>query len=343
MGMVDSAPDNQSIATPPSPSVREFKPLKAHFAKYKMLSGRTEKKLQRISSGSIIKRFEHTPYPKKDSDVICPHFLELKWGYGCPFDCAWCFLKGTLRMLPEKTAPKTKPREKVLRHVKSALAQTTKPEMFNTGELCDSLMDERNGGTPFSQWIVEEFEQQYTHKVLLLTKSSYVKKLLQIKKHDNAVASFSLNAYPVSRKWEKAPTPRARIKAGKKLVDNGWEVRVRIDPIVPIRNWKKAYAALIEDLFANYTPSRVTLGTPRGLQSTLNNVTDKTWVEYLDSSRSGWGRKVPDEDREEIYRFMLDELEDHISLSLVGLCKETLEMFSILERDFQKQVCNCMM
>ena len=133
--MVDSAPDSQSGGISLSPSTREFKPLKAYFVEYRMLSGRTEKKLQRISSGSIVKRFEHTPYPTKDSDVICPHFMELKWGYGCPYDCAWCFLKGTLRMLPEKTAPKTKPREKVLRHVKSALIQTEKPEMFNTGEI----------------------------------------------------------------------------------------------------------------------------------------------------------------------------------------------------------------
>jgi hypothetical protein len=36
------------------------------------------------------------------------NILELKWAYGCPFDCAWCYLKGTFRflvsaMLPYKT------------------------------------------------------------------------------------------------------------------------------------------------------------------------------------------------------------------------------------------------
>ena len=86
----------------------DFKPLKAHFKRYRILDGTTKECLQRISDGSIIKRFEHTPYPEKDDDVVCPHFMELKWGYGCPYNCAWCFLKGTLRMLPEKTSPKTK-------------------------------------------------------------------------------------------------------------------------------------------------------------------------------------------------------------------------------------------
>ena len=246
-------------------------------------------------------------------------------------------------MLPEKTAPKTKPRAKILRHVRSALMQSNKSEMFNTGELCDSLMDERNNREPFSQWIVHEFEKQHKHKVLFLTKSSYTKKMLDIEKHEQAVASFSLNAYRVSRKWEKAPTPRARIKAGQKLADKGWEVRVRIDPIVPILEWKKAYAELVEDLFSSYMPSRVTLGTPRGLQSTLNNVTDKSWTEYLSPQQSGWGRKIADKDREDIYRFIFDRLENHIPLSRVGLCKETLDMFSVLDLDFRKQVCNCML
>ena len=341
--MAGSSPDSQSVDTTPMKFTEKPRPLKAHFVEYKMLSGKKERRLQRISSGSIIKRFEHTPYPSEPSDVICPHFLELKWGYGCPFNCAWCFLKGTLRMLPEKTSPKIKPRQEVLRHIQSALVQASKPEMFNTGELCDSLMDERNGRRPFSQWIVEEFEEQKKHKVLFLTKSSYVKMMLEIEKHDSAVASFSINAYPVARKWERAPTPKSRIRAGKELADNGWEVRVRIDPIVPIQNWKKAYAELIEDLFSSYAPSRITLGTPRGLQSTLNNITDASWVQYMDSTRSGWGRKVSDEERERIYSFMFDRLESHISLNSIGLCKETLEMFSFLNRDFRKQVCNCML
>jgi len=203
-------------------------------------------------------------------------------------------------------------------------------------------MDERNG-RPFSQWIVEAFQRQSKHKVLFLTKSAYVSKMLQIEDHSQAIAGFSLNAYPVSRKWERAPTPKARMRAAEQLSLQGWEVRVRIDPIVPIPEWRKAYARLVDDIFSRFSPSRVTLGTPRGLQSTLNNVSDKSWVEYLDSPQSGWGRKVADGTREEIYRWMLDRLEAHISLRDVGLCKETLGIFDKLERDFRKQVCNCMM
>lgn len=319
-----------------------FKPLKAHFASYKILNGRTVTRLQRISGGSIIKRFEHTPYPVKESDVICPHFMELKWGYGCPFNCAWCFLKGTLRMLPEKTAPKTKARKKVLRHLLSALIQSDLPELFNTGELCDSLMDERNSD-PFSKWILDIFQKQSKHKVLFLTKSGHVKNLLVSEEHSQAIVSFSLNAEKVSRKWEKAPSVKKRINAAAELFDAGWEVRIRIDPMVPIKDWKQAYSNLVNLIFDNFTPSRITLGTLRGLQSTLNNLTDDSWTKYLGGKSSGWGKKTEDELREDMYRHLLNILEPSICLDKIGLCKETVSMFKCLGINFQTQVCNCML
>jgi spore photoproduct lyase len=324
----------------PSSKKNELRPLIATFDMYKMLDGWFEKRLQRISDGYIVKRFDKTPYPEKESDVVCPHFMQLKWGWGCPYDCAWCFLKGTLRFQPEKTAPKTKSREKIRRHVESALAQTMHPEVFNTGELCDSLMDERRD-VPFSHFIIEPFQRQNTHKVLFLTKSAYVDELLKIKDHSQAIVSFSLNADSIAKKWEKAPAPQARIKAATRLSEAGWEVRVRIDPIVPVQDWREVYRSLVENMFSQVTPERITLGTPRGLQSTLNNITDRSWVLYLDAKQSGWGRKVADEQREVIYRCMPNMLEGHISLDRVGLCKETLGMFETLGRVFREQVCNC--
>ncbi|MFQ5833947.1 MAG: radical SAM protein [Candidatus Thorarchaeota archaeon] len=307
-----------------------------------MLDGTLQRRLRKIGSGSIIKRFEMTPYPRKEADVVCPHFLELKWGYGCPYDCSWCFLKGTLRMLPEKTAPKTKPRDKVKKHVLSAIKYKSHPEMFNTGELCDSLMDER-GAVPFSKWIIDIFESQNTHKVLFLTKSSYVKRLLKVEKHRQAVISFSINAEKVSRKWERAPSVRKRIEAASRLSEEGWEVRVRIDPMVPLPDWREAYANLVDLLFTSLTPNRVTLGTLRGLQSTLNNVKDHSWIKYLDGDNSGWGKKTNDDLREKMYQWMFSLLEPHMSLKHVGLCKETLRMIRTLGLDFREQVCNCIL
>ena len=64
---------------------------------YPLLDGSRQNLVKRVGDGSIITRFERTPLPARPTDVVCPHFLELKWATGCPFDCAWCYLKGTLR------------------------------------------------------------------------------------------------------------------------------------------------------------------------------------------------------------------------------------------------------
>jgi spore photoproduct lyase len=98
-----------------------------------------------VGDGSIIHRFDKTPPPVESTDVVCPHFLELKWAYGCPFDCAWCYLKGTLRFQPTGTMPRTKNLDKVKSHLARFLLHPGPPELLNSGELADSLMNENNG------------------------------------------------------------------------------------------------------------------------------------------------------------------------------------------------------
>ncbi len=86
---------------------------------YKTLDGTEKNLVSRVGDGSIIKRFKKTPLPKKPKDVVCPHFLELKWANGCYFDCAWCYLQGTYRFHPEwkNGKPNIKDFEKIENHV----------------------------------------------------------------------------------------------------------------------------------------------------------------------------------------------------------------------------------
>jgi len=76
---------------------RNIKRPKISYKEYKTINGTKKTLVSRVNDGSIITRFDKTPLPQKPTDVICPHFLELKWAYGCPYDCAWCYLKGTFR------------------------------------------------------------------------------------------------------------------------------------------------------------------------------------------------------------------------------------------------------
>jgi len=263
---------------------------KIYYKEYHSFTGAEKRLVERVNDGSIITRFDKTPQPKNSSDVVCPHFLELKWAYGCPFDCSWCYLKGTFRFRPNGKEPVIKDYGKIELHTKAFLEEVKTPEILNTGEIADSLMHE-NSNKPFSKFIIPIFETQKLHKVLFLTKSSNVKNLLEIEPHNQAIISFSLNAIPVAKRWEKAPPILKRIEAAKKVYQVGYEVRVRIDPMVPIDDWKEYYLQLVDLIFENLAPERITLGSLRGLQSTINGCSDKSWVKYLKES-SNWGKRL---------------------------------------------------
>jgi len=311
--------------------------LKVKTRVYKLLNGEEDILVEQVGDGSIIKRFDKTPYPVKDSDVVCPHFLELKWAYGCPYSCAWCFLQGTLRFTGKQ--PRVKPYEKIYQHLLAFFTFKTSPELLNSGELADSLMFEHSY-KPFSKFIISMFQAQDKHKILFLTKSDYVKNMLEIEEHSQAVASFSLNALKVAEKWEKAPPVKNRLNAAEKLSKAGYEVRVRIDPMVPVEDWETEYKQLADLIFNKLTPSRITLGSLRGLQTTINNAADKSWVKYL-SATSNWGKKINDNLREKIYSKIINHLEAEYNYTNIALCKETRKTWENLGLNYKKIKCNC--
>jgi spore photoproduct lyase len=286
---------------------------------------------------NIIVYFSRTPY-----DIVCPHFWELRWAFGCPFDCAYCYLQGTGR---GNKNPKYRPIIKVIKAIDKAFKHeyfVKHPAIFNSGELSDSLMNPAN-----MKQIADLFETQSKHKLLLLTKSHRVEWLVE-KPRKQVIASFSLNATEVSKRWEKrASSPQQRIDAVKKLLESGYEVRIRIDPIFPIDNWKEHYEDLIYSIFSELpsNPYRITLGTPRGLSKTLISAKDKTWeqIAFTDKPEySGWGKKAPLPLRKEIYTFFYEKFEGlGFDKTKVAICKETRSMWRELGLNPDSCKCNC--
>jgi len=163
---------------------------------------------------------------------------------------------------------------------------------------------------------------------------------LEIESHDQAIISFSLNAIPVAERWERAPGVLKRIEAAKKVSDAGYEVRLRIDPMVPVENWEEHYLRLLEIIFENLTPERITLGSLRGLPSTIGQSTDKSWVGYL-KEPSNWGKKIDFGRRHAMYSTLIQELRTTYNFDEVALCKETIQIWDAFKTDYREIRCNC--
>lgn len=317
------------------------------FNNYKTLDGHIENRISKVLDGSIITLFDKTPVPQSDNDVVCPHFLELKWANGCKFNCAWCFLQGTYRFHPEwkNGEPNIKDYKVIEQHIKKFIElNTTNQEILNSGELADSLLNE-NCDYPFSQFIVDvldKYDKEKKYRILFLTKSNQVNNIVKMKRSDRIVMAFSLNADAVAKKWEKAPSIKQRIAAAKKVFDAGYDTRVRIDPMVPIEDWEMHYFKLVDDIFANFIPERITIGSLRGLQATINNSKDRTWVDYL-SEKSNWGKKIDVSTRYKMYSTIIGYISKEYNYDNVALCKETVELWDKLKLDYSKIRCNCML
>lgn len=279
------------------------------------------------------------PFHKTPPSIACGMFWELRWAYGCPLDCSYCYLRGTTR---GRMKPQYVKIEHTLNALDEAFMKIPTPTIFNAGELSDALMNPK-----LMAQIVDKFEEQKKHKIYLLTKfgARNIEFLLD-RLRNKVICSWSINAPVVAKLWEKtAPSPDERIEAAKLVSVAGYDTRIRIDPIFPIKDWKSHYEHLIDQILSSFAPNRIILGTPRGLWKTIKYAKeaglDMSWVKFFRED-TGWGKKLAFEQRKEIYRFLYNKLNSGgYPLSQVSICKETVEMWNALGLHYLRGVCNC--
>lgn len=279
------------------------------------------------------------PFHKTPPSIACGDFWELRWAYGCPLECSYCYLRGTTR---GRMKPQYVKIDHVLKALEESFMKIREPTIFNAGELSDALMN-----PTIMARIVEKFEEQDRHKIYLLTKFG-VKNIqfLLNKPRKQVICGWSINALVAARRWEKAaPSPEERIEAAEQVHAVGYDTRIRIDPIFPVKNWKSHYDDILNRMLSNLTPDRIILGTPRGLWKTIKYAqkagVDMSWTHFFRED-TGWGKKLAFQQREEIYRFFFDKLDSMgYSLSRVSICKETTDMWKALGLPYAGRICSC--
>jgi spore photoproduct lyase len=279
------------------------------------------------------------PFNKTPPDIACGMFWEVRWAYGCPHNCSYCYLRGTMR---GRMKPQYVRTVLVLQALDEAFAKIKTPAIFNSGELSDSLMN-----PPLMKPIVDKFEEQKIHKIYLLSKcgAQNIDFLTDVSRRQ-VICGWSINTSEAARLWEKgAAPPEDRIEAATLVSKSGYDTRIRIDPIFPIKDWRIHYGNLINQILSKFTPNKIILGTPRGLWKTIKyakeaNV-DLEWIQFF-AEDSSWGQKLAFELRKEIYKFFYEKLESAgYPQSKISVCKETVDMWKALEWNLTLGQCNC--
>jgi len=296
--------------------------------------------LLRDRKSRFIEQFQH-PLGR------CAKFYKLTAYNNCNFWCEYCYLYLTFRNSPVSTHFVNYHRmfQEIEAFNRENIASPLR--VLNLGELGDPLaVDEITG---FAEEVVPFMPAHAPNtRLLFLTKSDTVRTLLGLEHGGQTIVSFSVNTAKVWRYLEhRTPSPAARLKAAREVQDAGYEVRLRIDPVIRYSTWKPDYEELVANVFSLVHPSRITLGEYRpaeGLSSHIRARFPESPLIKVNGSLVVEAGKLryPRQSRLEMFAAIVKAIHRCSPNTAVALCKESTEVWKAVGLDRTGLCCNCL-
>jgi len=302
-----------------------------------------------------------------DKKTFCPpRWWDLSIGSGaCGYGCRACFLMLTHRIRRDPSRHLLYDNIEDFAH--AAEKWLLRPERrwqdtLGVGiDRSDSLLYEAASGHVHNLApMFSSAEHNLQHnKLILLTKSANTHLLADIKPEHrrNVVCTFSLNPECIADLWEGkwpdtgeriTPSIDRRLDAALYAQELGYEIRVRVDPILTPAGWEEVYADFIAEVKARGLQFRFwTLGTYREKLVQLDAWRER-WgllpMEWQPAEgemiKDGTHRHLPEARRAAIYATVRDLLHRELPTAKVSLCKETHTLRSALR--LCNADCNCL-
>src|SRR3989338_4805312 len=320
---------------------RAHLPLK-WFDKAPSMNGEKGIEKLKIERGVLLLKNRTSPFIEQFQHPIgrCAKFYKLTAYNNCNFWCEYCYLYLTFRTMPVSTHFVNY--EKMFREIvnfdRVHIPDTLK--VLNLGELCDPLAAEEI--IPF---VANETQKT---KFLFLTKSNSTDSLLNLEHNNKIIISFSVNTDTVHQQLEhRTPSPEARLTAARKLQDYGYEIRLRIDPIIWYSTWERDYLELVEKIFNYIKPKRITMCEYRpskGLTAHISSRFPESSLLKVTSGLISDGTKLryPEEYRLAMFRTIINAIRKHDKNVNIALCKEDVNIWKDLDMPINGLHCNCL-
>jgi DNA repair photolyase len=180
------------------------------------------------------------------------------------------------------------------------------------------------------------------NRLVLLTKSTNTVYLEDVhpEHRSKVIVSFSLNPESIADLWEGkypgtleriTPSIQSRLEAARLAQELGFEVRVRVDPILTPDGWEDAYRAFISDVRRAGIQFRYwTLGTYREKNTQLDAWRERWGLPPMEwqpaeeeLSKDGTHRHLSELQRVDIYSQVRDMIRIEFADARLSLCKET--------------------
>lgn len=154
------------------------------------------------------------------------------YGCGCQHDCKYCYAKSLLAF--RKLWNPNSPAVADARQIESVVRKLRRGTIVRLGGMTDCFQ-------PCEKKYMATFDtinllNNYGIGYLIVTKSALVADDLYMSVYDKRLAHIQVTVTTLdddlSLTYEKASVPSERIKAIKKLQDNGFDVAIRLSPII---------------------------------------------------------------------------------------------------------------
>ena len=299
--------------------------------------------------GVLLLRDRKSPFIEQFKHPIgrCAKFYKLTAYNNCNFWCEYCYLYLTFRTQPISTHFMNYDQmyDEIMKFDRSRVPKSFK--LLNLGELGDPLAVDYITG--FAKQIIPFMpEHAPGTRLLFLTKSDCVDEILELDHGGQSIISFSLNTETVFQQLEhRTASPESRLAAAAKVQKAGYEVRLRIDPVIFYSTWEKDYIELVDKIFQFVQPTRITIGEYRPSNGLANHIGSR----FPDSPllrinknmvREGGKLRYKKDQRIEMFRTIIEAIKQNRSDIHIALCKEQPQIWKALGLNMKGLLCNCL-
>ncbi len=226
-------------------------------------------------------------------------------GYGCSYCSIQSFFDGKQISFDQGFAAKLKELE----------LDPDKSYHIGTGQSSDSLMWGNSHGVLDA---VIDFARANPNVILeLKTKSANVNHLLRVDAPKNILCTWSLNT-PTLIQYEEHGTAslEKRLKAARKVADEGFVVGFHFHPIVHYDQWQRDYRRVVEQVCALFRPQEVALvsmGTLTYIKSVIREIRKRgiaSQILKMPMVDSDGKQSYPDEVKNALFSHVYDSFAD---------------------------------
>jgi len=277
----------------------------------------------------------------------CAKFYKLTAYNNCNFWCEYCYLYLTFRTQPVSThfINYEKMYDEIIKFDRLKVPKSLR--ILNLGELGDPLAVDYITG--FAKQIIPFMPEHAPRtRLLFLTKSDCVDDILNLDHGGQTIISFSVNTDTVFQQLEhRTASPEARLTAAGKVQKAGYEVRLRIDPVIFYSTWQKDYKALVEKKFEYVQPTRITIGEYRPSNGLANHISTR----FPDSPllrinknlvREGGKLRYPKGLRIKMFGTIIEAIKKREACVEIALCKEQPQIWEAVALNIKGLLCNCL-